>query len=457
MISRLSRLRIAPRASLVLAAALGLNAAAPAQQSPPAAAPAAPAYYTVTSLGAMELDENGAAQRYYQPVDINAAGQVVGSFVDWTAEPPESRAVVWPAAGSAAAPTFLPHPRADSTFSVAWAINGSGHAAGMSSAYGEAQSAVVWKEDGTTVDLGWPWVYDGYTMPSRATGINDAGVVAGSFSTPYGERGFVWRDANGNGALDAGEAAVLGLLRGSETDWGYTYTGEVNASGQVAGYSTIPGGQRAFVWKDGRMIDLGCLFTNETGGGSSQAASINDAGQVAGTSTVDRNHNRRAFLWRDANGNGASDAGEMADLGCLGAYTYTDQWGTPQSYAFSEAFDVNNGGQVVGVSTTPDAVQHAVLWENGAMVDLNDRIDPASGWELTGAIGINDRGEIVGDGYRNGVPHAIRLRPNRAPVAAADARSTDEDAALSGASLTGRTVIETVAVALVPPLPSSAR
>jgi hypothetical protein len=46
---------------------------------------------------------------------------------------------------------------------------------------------------------------------------------------------------------------------------------------------------------------------------------------------------------------------------------------------------------------------------NGAMLDLNALIPSGSGWELLEAYGINDSGEIVGEGLLNGRSHAFRL------------------------------------------------
>jgi probable HAF family extracellular repeat protein len=45
------------------------------------------------------------------------------------------------------------------------------------------------------------------------------------------------------------------------------------------------------------------------------------------------------------------------------------------------------------------------------MQNLNDLIDPASGWVLREATGINERGQIVGWAELNGHEHAFRLTP----------------------------------------------
>jgi probable HAF family extracellular repeat protein len=82
--------------------------------------------------------------------------------------------------------------------------------------------------------------------------------------------------------------------------------------------------------------------------------------------------------------------------------------------ACSVALDMNSQGQVVGSSGDCDLAtnQHAFLWEDGAIVDLNALVPPGSGLQLQFAFQTNERGEIGGFGaLENGDPRAFVLIP----------------------------------------------
>jgi len=134
---------------------------------------------------------------------------------------------------------------------------------------------------------------------------------------------------------------------------------------------------------------------------------INDTGQIVGSSGfVPFVEDGRAFLWE----NGLfSDLGNLANL---------------EGFS-SEAFDINDSGQIVGRSQVNSldpfgnsfSPNHAFLWENGTMTDLNSLIPADSGWELFIANDINDVGQITGIGLINGTPRPVLLNPISDPTA----------------------------------------
>ena len=66
--------------------------------------------------------------------------------------------------------------------------------------------------------------------------------------------------------------------------------------------------------------------------------------------------------------------------------------------SYSNARGINDSGQVVGYSGTVGNAAHAFLYSSGTMHDLNDLIDPSSGWAIYTAIGINAMGDIAAYG-----------------------------------------------------------
>jgi probable HAF family extracellular repeat protein len=148
----------------------------------------------------------------------------------------------------------------------------------------------------------------------------------------------------------------------------------------VVGWAqTSSGASHAFRF-DGSMVDL-----NPANATSSEARAINIWGQIAGSMVV--NGGLRIFRYRDETG--------VQDLGA----------GTGHA--------INDKGQVVGDFRTAVWPHAFVYSDDTGLVDLNTVIDPASGWLLTHAYGINSRGEIVGEGLFGSqfTSRAFRLVP----------------------------------------------
>lgn len=235
---------------------------------------------------------------------------------------------------------------------IASGINASGQIVGTQFVGGQPE-AVVWS-GGTPHAISGPGSY--------GTAINESGQVTGMLAD-----GHAFVDSNGSFT----ELGALG--------WSAGYA--INNAGQVAGYGQVsPGVFRGFVWTP----STGYVLIGTLGGANSYAMAINDAGQVAGSAQLPNGYSH-AFVWTD---------GAIRDLGTLGLASF--------------AYGIDASGDVVGYSYVNGA-QHAFLFENGVMFDLNALIDPSPGWVLEAAYAINGRGEIVGSGLLNGVEHAFRL------------------------------------------------
>jgi probable HAF family extracellular repeat protein len=302
--------------------------------------------------------------------------------------------------------------------------------------------AVLWR-NGAINNLGT--LEGGYE--SVANAVNSRGQVTGlasntipdpfsqaideTLGVPYQTRAFLWE----NGAM-----RDLGTLGGPDAA-----ASLMNEGGQIAGVSYIdsipnPNGPfcnsnvptlHQFLWTRGKMLDLGSL-----GGACGFAAAINNHGQVAGGSTLPGDLELHPTLWSN---------GTLTDLGTFGGVSGYTNWinekgavvgaatftgdtighaalwrhgvltdlGANSGYACSSAQFINSSDQIVGDSAACDgSVSVASLWENGSNVDLNALIPPHSPLHLDGAVDINDRGEIAGQGSTaSGDTHAFLLIP----------------------------------------------
>jgi probable HAF family extracellular repeat protein len=360
------------------------------------------------------------------PRDLNEAGLVLGSQEVW----------------QAGAVTTLTAEPLDASV-TARQINESGHVAGFIdvrlTASGTRAIRAARSQGGALTSLGTlvgPPFENAEVIRSEATGIDDAGAVVGwsetrtdlvHFPEIPGGNLFVpmrfWRAFHWHGGVMTALPSLLQVPVRTGQNCTTTGSGEeaqqvcvaiieprpapstasaVNGAGQIAGSAVVAidvqgnTDERAVVWAAGGIIDLGTL----PGDTDSEARALNDQGQVVGVSWSSTEQGlrgnpfgapfgSRAFLW---------DAGTMIGLGSLGG---TLAWPTA----------INNARQVVGVSLDPAGQARAFLWQDGIMRDLNELIDPASGWVLVTAMAISDGGHIVGQGRLNGVTRGYLLRP----------------------------------------------
>jgi probable HAF family extracellular repeat protein len=228
-----------------------------------------------------------------------------------------------------------------------------------------------------------PALQGGYD--SYAAGVNNAGQVVG------------WAE---DGVHDPTCNAPTQVLQFEAVIWGPglteitqlpPYPGDpdsaataINDSGEVVGISGLcsnaVGGasaRHALLWRNGMPFDLG----NIGGHAWNTPTALNNRGEIVGFANTSGDENAPlspvAFLW-------TQETGKMEKLPMLD----DDQT--------SAAYDINQEGQIVGVSNGGPMGIRAFLYENGGIHDLNALVVGDSPLYLLIAQGINSGGEIVG-------------------------------------------------------------
>lgn len=255
--------------------------------------------------------------------------------------------------------------------SAALAINEKGQAVGVSDNNDRPQYGVPFN-DSFARPVAWN---DGVIrkLPAddsgAATGINDAGYIIETISDTGTSTAFL---------LKGETRADLGSFGG-----GYSQATAINGRGEVVGTSFTVRGKsgnifnHGFLWVNGRMRNLG--LPDVTG-----VNALNGHEQIVGMACVNpslpsRKQHLEAFLWKK---------GKTHFLGRL-----------PGSRGNSAARGINDRSQIVGWSHTKAGDSQAVLWQDGKMVNLNQRAQVPAGWTLDGAEMVNNRGQILCRGY----------------------------------------------------------
>ncbi len=163
---------------------------------------------------------------------------------------------------------------------------------------------------------------------STATGINDAGQIAGYFASRLGGiTGFVWND---------GKVITVKPIKGQ-----VSAPLAINNRAQVVGVSSTGAkdGYHAFSFQNNRTVDLGTL-----GGTVSQAQGVNDAGQIVGFSYLPGDEMPHGFL--------VEGSGKMTDL--------NSRIENRGGIEVLTATGINNAGQIAATGLVGGEAIHAL-------------------------------------------------------------------------------------------------
>jgi len=217
---------------------------------------------------------------------------------------------------------------------------------------------------------------------ASAYAINDTGKIVGMANDASGAfRTVEWVN---------GQIAVMPDL---SANGGLCVPEDLNDAGESAGRQSISGFfSYAIHWDAQNNVSA---LPGLAGGSSAlnTAHAINASGQiVGGAQQGGPNYWGHAVVW--------FQGALQADLGFLGGGTY------------SEAYGLNDLGDVVGVAALANTNQHAFLWQNGQYTDLSTW---SGGGASSKAYAINNHGDIVGLNanvasiWRNGAVQALPM------------------------------------------------
>ena len=271
-------------------------------------------------------------------------------------------------------------------YGMTWAvgINDRGQVVGHSFPVDFATRGWLW-ERGEMVDIGLPPsnTFDG----AAPTAINNRGQIVGNL---YIEGSDVPNTAF---MFDRGDWTVI---KGEGAD--NTEAVDINSRGQVLGYeygSSIE--QRIFIWNDGEFTYLDL---------PGYPVSINERGQVLVRSFI---HTVSSFIWdhgvttevvspgwgENVTAADINDRGQV--VGVIWPPGIGFIWGDGVMVALpglggggESPTAINNRGQIAGSSNPIEGPGHAVLWDNGTIIDLGTETGGCHPYD------INASGQVVG-------------------------------------------------------------
>ena len=162
----------------------------------------------------------------------------------------------------------------------------------------------------------------------------------------------------------------------------YTYARvyDINNSKKMVGYNynISPVASTATLWENNITINLGVL----PGFVSSRATGINSNGVIVGNSSM-------------------GDVGGITADSSMSFQIVNNNMqmiNIPPGYRGSTAWDINDINSIAGIAVyydeiTHEKLQHAAIWQNGLMSDINGTFDQSQG------LGINNNNQVCGWGF----------------------------------------------------------
>lgn len=331
---------------------------------------------------------------------LNDNGAVVG-FKYKSEETPLDRALLF-AAGTCQDLGTLPDIRPPVTnpwyefSSVAAGINSLGTIVGESDFSSEDLKD---PEDGTLSVKTIPFIMQDGVMRGlglgkgnfgRARSINDLGVLAGFFDTPY-VPGDEWSQYPRAffAKVSASEISVLSKLEKDVMSMALAINNKNEVVGVSMGSPVYPdpdtGGsidltERAVLWKGATVRALPGL----EGQAHSRAKDINDRSEAVGYSATspyyETGSTHKPVIWSIADGSKSPKATELA---------------YPGSATHLHANAINNCGEVISSGSYLGTRVRPVVWRNGEAILLDQQVNLGQGRFLAEGLDINNRGQIL--------------------------------------------------------------
>ena len=311
----------------------------------------------------------------------------------------------------------------------AWGGNDNGVMVGAFSCPGGQDQAFVSYDGSTLTPLDLPQG----TSSSLALAINDSGQIGGQRATPDGFRVFL---------IDGEKVIDVDPLPGHN----WVEFGGMNASGTIVGLSIAFGSgvSSSFKWHHGQIEDIGVDLPLK---GVNRALGVSDSGMVTGfMGQTMFPYNYHAFIW---------DNGKVIDLGLPFPECFATEgtainnqghvcgrwWKSIDTAPFFEwrgffydgeqsididlpdaeeifPHDLNNADQIVGYAYYPgDSFTSAILWQNGTLFNLNDLVEKSSEpVYIRNALEITEDGLIYGYSFGTSAVRMTPLPPRKGDV-----------------------------------------